>query len=1427
MSLKFRKMFLGFVLALLLVIGVSSTASFVLAEEMEDSTEEFLEAEDEDIEPPVEQTEEPEVIEESVTYDLSTMSLKSSELGEVEDGGTSENDLFEFEAFIKESDIKDGTKPFDKDDQAGNDSSDNNGIVRTFDTVTYPIKVTINPKKVDKLENIKLKISGTLENGITDNRVNAKFSVGGKEDLDTGVVSFEQIYTIEQTGNSVMIPIGVEVLGAKHGLSLKPNIKVEVISVDGKNIESDKVITKFDKLPSVTTSAKVNIKPVVNSGLTGRGIPYYPYAGITGNNDDLENVQAFSLSFGLQKLSGKSDIRGTTFPSGEINYRVELSGHVYWDGGPNKGKKVNYNFSKNDSPIYLLDHQPIQGGNERTGNENTLMEGKEYRYSYHQYYNAPLSKQLGKNTNRSVYDSGEWRVSEPTVENNKVIYQGSNKDYVIGSTFPEYRADGYTGAKIYGKDERIFSSNGFLFLMPNEYFIGGKNNPDGYANNAYYTAKVILESYIDEDGKEVKINGSGSRTVSERNNPAGSHSVQTTLKDYPSHKQLGTPNVGWSTVSKGDVSTILGQEVAYNASFGSDVVNYGGYDGIYRWNTDAFELTKEYAELGEKRVLQAGYYDNALNLIRNDTKNQKVYYGVQKFSDNSFESFTSKGRDDYTWYETYDEAKKNGSVGALMNRIKTPTGAKWQGGSHIPLHVKTKKIGSINENSTANIVVTNYYAYLDKERKTEIDVTKKRTYKTPSIWSEDGKLITKQTPVGSTINFETLAVLNAEVSSDISADKTTFYNSETINWKVDSSIVYPSTGIPESSDGSISVKQILPKGLDYIEGSGKYGKSEKSPKITKNSDGTTTLEWEILIQKDGVIDDITFSTSINPFAISGGGSSSSLTVKNIISSDLDTRPENLRTSSTTLTVLKVGMVGVYSKVDKQHGYKNSDFTFTFSPYTTIEDEMDVTGLTVLPLSGDKLGSNYNGSAKIKSITINAKREDDDGVDIYLNNKPIDSKDPHKIDTTKDGWYKYTGKEDLSKAVSVLFRVNGRMTNTDDIDININIQTSDNEFGDVYLGEAVLNSATDYKLSPVSNKVKYTIRADVELSLERIQIYTANAITNLPVKLRVDKEIIRDLSQNEVLKLVLYNKETNKKVFEKELTIESLAKENDLEVPAEFLEKDTNHSYEARIEGYDQNKIYVKKEADKIDTLGYTASEKVIEQNAENDGKLEYQGVVMTERILGQDITKYFETVTLPFNKLEPIKSGYGFETNQQLKYQNDLTFNQYVSPNMSVYLDEEVVDGSFYELKDGKAKVELVSENKATDTTITDTYKFPHVYVEDVNGTILSDEQYANEELETNHQIFEGGHKVYVPIWIDELGEYEYQLASEEPIGVNEIKVLINDTVDVQAYMFGHVGSETINEDEIIFSPVVPDQPKVPSYFTEEEIDWIRQIESN
>ena len=1370
-----------------------------------------------------ENLEEIEVLEEE--FNISSMDLESSEIA-VTEGGNSGNDLFDFEAFIKKTDVIYGTAPFDENDEQGNDSGDKNGIVRTFDTVTYPIKLTINPKKVDKLNNIIIKIDGTLKNGITDNRVNAKFAVGGYEDLKTAVVGFEQTYTIVQTGNSVMVPISIEVQGAQHNLELIPELTVQVISVDGEDVTKDDIKMVFDELDPFKTSAKVNVKPLMGSGLSGQGVPYIPYTGIFPESEEMANIQAFAVSFGLQPLNGKSDIRGSTFPTGEIKYRIDLGGHVYWDGGEKIGQNVNLNFLEQDEPLYILDEHPIGSNKNMVGSPNTLLEGLSYRWPYAQRYSAANSKMqdfedktIKSQAYRTVWDSGDWALEKPEVEKNKVIYSGSAKDYIVGSTFPEHRSDGYTGRKLYGVNEKVFASNGFIFKMPNEYRIGEGNNKEGFKNNVFYKATVILDSYTDVDGKEVVVNKSASLSWAERNNPSGSYSVQTTIFSYPSLKELGTPHIGYSLVSKGDVSTILGTDVAYVGALHSSVVSYGGYDGVFQWNTDAFQLTSEYAKIGKANILALGYYDASLNIKKNDYENHKIYYGVPKFSDNSFENFTQKGKKDYTWFEDYNAAVKTGEVGAMKSSVFVPTGPKATSTGRIPLKVKTKKIGSYNEKGSANIVLTNFYPYSDRARTNEIDVYKGATYKNPSIWSEEGELLERQTPVRNAINFETLAVLNAEVSSNIASNKTTFYNSEEVDWDVKSSIILPVTGTPDKFDGSIEVKQILPKGLDYKIGSGLIGKTKRDPRISKNDDGTTSLSWDILVsEKNTAIENIKFTTTINPFALTGGVQSS-LTVNNIISSNLDTRRENLRTTSQTINILKVGMVGIYESVNPEYGGKNTSFTLNLKPYTTIEEEYEVKGLTVFPINKDDLGSSFDGTAKLSAINVTGGKP----VSIYLNNSVVETSKPNKVDLSKDGWYKYTGEnQDISNASSLLFHIEGVLSNDDNVNIALEIQTKDNKFGDVYYNETTINSATDYKLSPVSNKVKYAIRASSELSLERIQIFTANFEKGLPVKVRVAKEIINEKALNEKVKLALYDKESNVKLLEKEITVGQLERETNLLIPSEYLEVDSNKSYEVRIEGFNEDLIHVLEHAAELETLGYTASQRELRMHVTEASELEYKGVVMTEREVGKDMVTFYETLKIPLEKIDPVKSGYGIEVEFQLQYSNELGLSKVDPIKTEVVADARMVDG-VHETVEGKVKLPMIPEESQEGRMLTQQLKLAKVYVEAKTGSVFTEEQKEANDEAIQYDLYDGGHKIYIPIWIEELGVYDLFFNSTDTVGVNEIEFDIVDSIEVFAFMYGHIGSETIEDDEILIEPVDLGNPfpdGLPLGWKSQDLEW-------
>lgn len=1339
-----------------------------------------------------------------------------------EDGGIKQHELFEFEAFIKDSDIKDGNGPFDADNEAGNDGVEDNKIIRTFDTMTYPLKITVNPKKEDMLKNIKFRISGTLENGVTDNRINAKFSVGGTEDLTGGAVSFIQDYTIAQTGNSIMIPIAIEVQGAKHGVKLTPKMQVQVLSVDGVSIENDNVIESFDNLPGVTTSAKVSIKPYIGSGLAGQGLAYFPYAGITGNEADKENMHAFGLSWGIANLPGKTNVKGATFPDsqGKINYEIKLSGSVAWD---NPAQTTALDFTGQDTPFMLLDQRPISNTTTMVGSKNTLLDGISYTFSRSGKYSAPMSnlpnlKQstIDQQGNYTVWDSGDWEVDAPSVQKNAVVYTGTSTDYKVGSTFPIYRADGYSGGRLYGVNDRIFASNSFLVKMPNEYRIGGPNNADGRANNVNYRADIKMVSYTDEFGVDVPFTGSTTTAIgfTERNNPSGAMSVNHTFFGHPSGSQLGTPVIGNSITSKGDASTIIGEDVRIVGYFIHTVPLAGGYTNVHRWNPEAFEMTKAYATWSESSLYNSGYYNYKVDTAARDYARQKVSYGVAKFTDFEFKNLTSKGKDDYNWYDTYDAAIKTGAVSAIKNDVNAfvpPSHKSWS----VPVRVKHENIGigSATKTGTANISITNTYAYMDENRTKEIDVSAGRAYHNPAIWDENGNMLQKQSPSGGAINFDTIAITPAQTATNLTSDKQSYYNSETINWTAKSSIVLPASGVPDNLDAGVTIEHVLPRGLDYKPSTGMIGGTAAEPEIRSNPDGTKSLLWSALVSNaNKSIPEIKFQTTINPFALSGTGVQSSVTVTSIVESELDQRKVHLRTSTTDVTVLKVGMVGIYESISKLYGDKESEFVLTLTPYTTIEDEYGVTGLTVIPLSGDELGSAYSGSAAITAIGNDVTRVADDPVHVFLNRSPIYSDKPHEIDPTVGGWYKYTGDPaELIGAVSVLFQVEGKMTNKDAINLNVTVKTADNEFGDTYLNETVINSATDYRLSPISNRVRYNIRADLELALERIQIFTDKASKGLPVSVRVRQTVLDPTRvKDENITLALYDTDSGAKITEKSYKQSELVRENALLIPPADLVKAGKENYEVRIEGFNDNLIWVKDGEGALDTDGHTSTESTL-TNADKDGSgvVKFTGVTMTEREFGRDMAVYTEILTVN-NILQPrVKAGYGFPFDATVTYTNPMMndavsrtgMQNQVGANLNV--DNRLLDKSveYYDEANATNVVPLdaLDGESPVNGQVTE-YRAPQMYLEQGTGNTYTSAQ-RDAGLITGIPI-DAGYKLYVPIWMDEEGKYDAAFQSTAPIGSHHMSFDLMNQIDVYGFMFSYVGSPTSDTDELLIVPM-------------------------
>lgn len=1317
--------------------------------------------------------------------------------------GTVANDDFVFDASIDEKRIKDGTAPFDIRQESGYDVNNHNGIVRTFDTVTYPLKITINPKKASSLKNIKLKITGSLENGVTDKkRVNAVFSLGNKTDIMNNAVTFAQDYTVQQTGNSIMLPITVEVKGATDGLKIRPNINVEVVSVDGVAVK-DKVKVVFNDLSYVTVSAKVNVEARL-SGIYGtngdlaRGIdPRLP-------KDDRSIVKGVGVAFFIVPLNEqdtnkiKGDMKGVTFPDGELQFHFEYDGTVYWDDKPSQ--KIDFSDENYRSPeVFSLYN--IGDGTTVKGVKNTLSEGLNtflWRHSYTHYEarsKLPSFDQNAINTlsSYSVWNSGIFSVDKSKMVNGVKQTSVVNRDFIIGSTFPKYRGDGpYVTA--YSANQLAFSTVGIIMLTPNEFGIGQKHNKEGLANNVIYKLKIIIDSYKDNKGVVHALNTAPkSMDLVERNNPAGNFSFQNKFLDINGN-HLGSVPSDRNVVSNGDSTIIRNKDVQFRGYlYGDGFFALGGTKHFFYWNPDSFELTKEYAEQSKQVFLNQMYRTPEGT---NSKENVTVMFGVLKDTNYEVSALVNKVLEDFNWYDSYDEARKHGKVAAIQEDIRAALGSRVISYRWVKLHVLTKRLGSLNENNTYNMVFQKAYMYPTEKRDKGFYVYNDhgiRGFTHPSIYDELGNLIDKQIPVGSTINFDTLGIVNGNLSTDIQSDKNVYYATDKMNWTVDNRSVLPDN-VNFNEGEKVTFTQKVPKGLNYVPGSYQLNDKFVEPKVIFNKDGSTDLTYDYYLSSNvKTLPKIKFQTNVNPVLLDGGNQQD-LTVTSVISDpDLDTRDEKFRTGTKTIKIAKVGMVGVHSTLIPNSGKKNSQFTLRLQPYTTIDDEPNVRGVFQIPENKDDNGSTFSGSAYLKAIRTEIPK--DKTLKIYVSDTRVNESNPNNIDVSKSPWkaVDLNGSNDVFKnAKTVYFEVQGLLAKSDVVTLDFDIQTSGNNFGDLYFMKASLNSDSHYKLSPESNKVRYEVIPDAALKFQVIRMYTDKASKGIKGNVTISKEIYDKKSNGKLIDLVIVDKTAKKEVYRKSYTIGSIPDNLSFNVLPKYLTANTHHSYEARFERYDTDVIFVPNRYDKIDVDGYTSSELLLKST--ND-TIKYKGVIMTERVIGEDITYKYETLNIGALKNIKTKSGYGIDVNQQLKvrYKND--FDKAYDVKAALDIDEDLASSELvYGNGIGSMKrVELADQLLEGQFS----YELPEVMVHKGDGKLA----FVNKDNQNNIDWLNGGKQLYIPIWIKVLQKYPIDFVSTNEIGINAVNFDTKAYVDVYAYMYEASESKTVHHDEVMLKP--------------------------
>ncbi|MEK5132974.1 MucBP domain-containing protein [Bacillus sp. FSL W8-0645] len=351
----------------------------------------------------------------------------------------------------------------------------------------------------------------------------------------------------------------------------------------------------------------------------------------------------------------------------------------------------------------------------------------------------------------------------------------------------------------------------------------------------------------------------------------------------------------------------------------------------------------------------------------------------------------------------------------------------------------------------------------------------------------------------------------------------------------------------------------------------------------------------------------------------------------------------------------------------------------------------------------------------------------------------------------------------------------------------------------------------------------------KLGFEKLQIYTAQWEKGLPVKVFLSKELnykssLKEMSDKKIT-VGLYRGST--KVTSKTYTAKELPKKIDMKIPAKYLKVNDKALYTVKFTDFSKNDFKIDFAKTSLATDGYAASEKTIKADAAKDKKLSYKGVVMTEKtpLMGK---VFYEQLSIPISQIPRKKTGYGFEREVNLHYENEIGGK--VAPAFDFEVPTNMVDSYLTYKKSGNRSLVEMEETKHSsemkgETSVYDiTYELPHINVERHTGHLFDDEQVEKKDKRITYDLVNGGRKFYSPIW-SYIGKYDMKLKSP-PMGVNLVMVDVQQQLELYAHMYAHMNSETIEYDEVLLKPVYADDPYpngLPEGWSKEDVEWIKE----
>lgn len=896
-------------------------------------------------------------------------------------------------------------------DDNGNDVSETDDYVRTFDYIKYMLEVGITPNILASgVDN-----SSVFEGGVI--KVRAVLPNQG----DQTIMRWETDAWMQNVSlsddNRILyaeyhVPDGTNVTNSNQNLSF-------TIKVDGyKKIITDDMKPVFEvwmegNKPDNDSSSALSVsvkddRDIIISGHESFDIVVTTgaYLNIPGKRDiNGVEVDGQYANYGvgvaliqdnpkIRDNPARNDLKGICYPSTD-EFTINLKMQYYY-------KLISSNSWQ------LIDSTTPDAINLVNGTEiiesgvNGDTKPNYYPMNANGTVNAYIKGATGfpygraGNVLNSVQDSGEMFLTQDE-ENFSVTF----KNYTLNGIFPDRSWGSSLKQEAYGKYGFFATSNLEVFIP---YYGAGLDVYD-------YQLAVQAESASTKktNGEVIEI-PKGTTTVADK--LATNNRSVVTVK-----KRVGGSLSGISRAYNSRGNTILDSLYYYgNGALlpGSEFTMYnyyrlgdgpydGGADALLVWNSDFFAIKP-----WNNNVLVNIAGSSVNGIPCSSTENLKYYFGVYKanpeggIGDNT--TVNGAQHDDFDWYPTIDEASNHGKVCALYVDDPDLEGFTMQ-------RTLWSRFDTVNSDENVGKVGIFRYkirAYADEERNTVYYYGGKAKYESnngyvPASYNPDGTM----TYEASEAYGESILILGEKAGIDLSVSDTddsgslkSAYDVQDgkINFKVTPTITNDKTA--SDSDpyrNNVVIKTILPASLTYEQGS-----SNKEPSsVVTNQDGSSILTWVYdnwqINHPAPEYSEITFSADISATL----DNNKHLEIYSSISSSGDIRDEEMFRSSIYEVDIS-NLVGsmTLKEIDKSVVDHGESFNITSTLGNNGKETLlNLKSLEILAKNGDEDGSSYSGTytSKIVSGAV--------GQRFFYTTNSVDNigitKDKYGKDTIKD------------------------------------------------------------------------------------------------------------------------------------------------------------------------------------------------------------------------------------------------------------------------------------------------------------------------------------------------------------------------------------------------------------------------------------------